>query len=294
MEQESNHLLEYTIDTLLKTFNPERKQTMNKAHFFKMMDIIDTNLQKQGIDIGYPKYWYKYGSVAHMGVLDQNLGMGFSRYMQKNNIVLPHPCRTSYHVGVRQKTLITSQIKSITQKYKYKKGYGDFLKKDSYELNSPHIFNKNFQKHLDSIQSLININQSKLLSPRDIFEPLLDTLLDEFPENIYSELLDTHLAWDDTTRLVLDCISNPKEAHKYLHEVTELFWDIYSKAIRIDHNQNIPADIIQDWELHYKESIIPTYTKIENVRKTIIMKHHFGIGTEDKLVKELLQKSYSV
>ena len=62
MNEEKNQLLEYTIDTLLNTFNPDRKPIMKKAHFFKMMDIVDTKLLKQGIDIRYPSYWYRYGN----------------------------------------------------------------------------------------------------------------------------------------------------------------------------------------------------------------------------------------
>lgn len=292
MMQKSNILLEYTIDNLLKIFNPDRKPIMNRSHFFKMMDILDTNLQKQAIDIGYPKYWYKYGSVAHMGVLEQSIAKGFSRYMMGDNIVSPYPCRKTYNVDDQQKSLIISNIKRITKKYRFKRGYGNLLKKDSYIMNSPYKFNTLFQKYFEPIQSLSNIKQLGLLSAHDNLEPLLDKLFDEFPENNYSELLDIHLAWDDTTRLVIDYISDQREASAYLGGLTELFWGVYSKAIRINHNQNIPQQIIQDWEHQYKMSIVPVYVEIENIREKIIMGHNFNIDTEDNLVKDLLQKTY--
>ncbi len=61
MVTKPNFLLEYAIDSLLKTFNPERKPVMLQFHFFKLMNLLDTRLRKQGVDIELPGYWYKYG-----------------------------------------------------------------------------------------------------------------------------------------------------------------------------------------------------------------------------------------
>ena len=292
MDQDSNQLLEYTIDTLLKTFNPDCKPIMKKVHFYKMMDILDTRLQDQDIDIGYPKYWYRYGSVAHLDLLDELIPYGFSRYWIGNSIVYPAKHRRFYEIDRKIKHIINSTIENLRKKYQYKQDYGRLLKKDSYKLNSPYIFNTTFQYYLDSIDSLKM--QNSLYASNDLLEPLLDKLLAEFPENDYPELLDTHLAWDDTTRLVLDHMQESKEKYYCLEKLTMLFWGIYSKAIRIDYNQHIPKDIISDWEQEYGSSIHNIDLKIEEIRNEVIENCDFTINTDDKLIKKLMQKIYEL
>ena len=46
MPEENNQLLGYTIDKLIKAFNPYRKERMNKFHFYKLMNLLDYRLQK--------------------------------------------------------------------------------------------------------------------------------------------------------------------------------------------------------------------------------------------------------
>lgn len=294
MIQESNQLLEYTIDKLLRTFNPNSKPIMKKSHFFKMMDLLDTRLQKQNIDINYPKYWYRYGSVAHCGLLNKIIPYGFSRYTRKDNIVVPYPCRTSYDINNQSKTIIDSTVNTLCDKFKFKKKYGRLLKKESYRLNSPYKFNTIFQDYFDVIKSLKNPASPQLLTTNEILEPLLDNLLAEFPEEKYPELSDSHLAWDDTTRLVVDYINEPSQLYTYLTNLSNLFWGLYSKAIRLDYNQNIPKDIIQEWEHQYLKEIYPTEEKIEQIRKEIILNFDFDIAADDELVKEILQKAHDL
>lgn len=291
MGQDTNQLLEYTIDTLLKAFNPERKPIMKKAHFFKMMDILDTRLQKQKIDINYPKYWYKYGSVAHVAVLSQTIPNGFNRYCQEDNILVPYPCSKSYDIEVDKKIVIDSTIRFLCQEYQYKEDYGRLLKDASYKLNSPHKFNTMFQKYLESVESLKQVRPSTLFKDREI-EPLLNILLAEFPEEKYPELLDIHLAWDDTVRLIIRHINDSKVKYNYLSQLNDLFWTTYSKAIRIDYNQHIPRNEIKKWEQEYSKSIVPSLVSIEEIRRKIIMDNDFNINTDDKLVKDTLQIAY--
>ena len=292
MGQDSNQLLEYTIDTLLKTFNPDCKPIMKKVHFYKMMDILDTRLKEQDIDIGYPKYWYMYGSVAHLNLLEEFIPRGFSRYWVDNSIVYPSVHRKSFDIDKSIMHVINSIVQDIRKKYQFKENYGRLLKKDSYRLNSPYDFNTTFQDYLDSIHSLKN--QNTLYSSNDLLEPLLDKLLAEFPEDDYPELLDIHLAWDDTTRLIIDHMQESKEKYYCLEKLTMLFWSIYSKAIRIDHNQHIPKEIILEWEQEYGSSIQSIDAKIEDIRNEVIDICDITIDADDHLIKHLMQKIYEL
>lgn len=284
-------MLEYTIDTLLKTFNYQRKFIMKKVHFYKMMDILDTRLQKQGIDIGYPKYWYRYGSVADVGVLSQRISVGFSPYLD-GDFILPYPYTKSYDVDVNIKSKINSTVSHICKQYQYKENYGQLLKEESYRLNSPYKFNTIFQDLLDSVKSLNNSRQTTLYTETEIIEPLLDCLSAEFPEENYPELLDMYLAWDDTARLILHHVKSSGSKHIYLDKITEIFWITYSNAIKIDYNQHIPKENIKAWEEEYLKSIAPSLIEIEAIRKKIILDNDFDIIPDDGLVKETLEIAY--
>jgi len=78
MEKKPNFLLEYRIDSLLKTFNPYRKPMMKQYHFYKLMNLLDTRLKKQGMDIKLPEYWYKYGFYSEYRFFDAVLSRKFS------------------------------------------------------------------------------------------------------------------------------------------------------------------------------------------------------------------------
>ena len=88
MVTKPNFLLEYAIDSLLKTFNQERKPVMKKAHFFKLMNLLDTRLKNQGVDIGLPGYWYKYGFYIEINHLNSVLPREFNKFYMKDDIFI--------------------------------------------------------------------------------------------------------------------------------------------------------------------------------------------------------------
>lgn len=290
MKGSQDQSLEYTIDTLLKTFNPDRKPIMKKAHFYKMMDILDTRLRKQGVDIKYPSYWYRYGAVTDFAYLDQVLPKGFNgRYFDGEHIFLPHPLRRNYDIDQRIKVKIDSTINSICEKYSYISDYGKLLKKDSYQLNSPYSFNTTFQEYIEIITEP---SQSRLFPKEEIIEKLLNKLLKEFPEEDFPELIDINLAWDDTTRLVLDYLDESKD--QCLITLMNIFWGVYSKGIKSIYNRYFPADTVISWKLEYEESISKAEKNIEKLRKEVLVKNDLKFNADEDLIKELLKAAYNL
>jgi hypothetical protein len=290
MNRVQDHSLEYTFDTLLKTFNPNRKPIMKKAHFYKMMDILDTKLRKQGVDIKYPSYWYRYGAVTDFSYLDQVLPKGFNgRYFDGEYILFPSSHRINYNVDPRRKVTIDSTINFICEKYRYTSDYIKLLKKDSYQLNSPYSFNTTFQEYIDIVNEP---NQATLFPKEEVLEILLDRLLEEFPEDDFPELLDINLAWDDTTRLVLDYPDESKD--HYLKILMNLFWSVYSKGIRSIYNRYFPADCVIHWQIEYEKSIPKVEKNIEKLRKEILLKQDRKFNTDEELVKKLLKAAYNL
>ena len=292
MVNEKNLLLEYTIDTLLNTFNPGRRPIMRRLHFYKMMDILDTKLQDKEIDIKYPNYWYKYGSVTDFSYLDQIIPNGFSgRYIDNENILFPKSHRRNYDVDPKKQLTINSTINSLCKHYQYKEDYGELLKKESYKLNSPYTFNTTFQEY---IKIVVNQGQSTLTPREEILESLLNKLLSEFPEDDFPEILDLNLLWDDTTRLVLDYVEDRWSKDYYLNILMNLFWDSYSKGIRSIFNKYFPSEYVLKWKEEYEISILEVDKKIGELRKGIIVEQKHKFSADNDLVKKLLVKAYDL
>lgn len=292
MVTKPNFLLEYAIDSLLKTFNQERKPVMKKAHFFKLMNLLDTRLKNQEVDIGLPGYWYKYGFYIEINHLNSVLPRDFSKFYIINDtfIVPPLNPRKKYEILDEIKNKIDSTIRSLWQQFGFKPGYGAAIKKKSYEINAPYKFNSIFQEYID----IVNRTETGFISKKETLEPVLDKLLSEFPDKNFSELYDTYLEWDDTTRLCIDLLSGKKQ-DELIKDLEELFWETFSKGVRIRHNQNIPdPEIITRWKIEYEHEIPKTHKHIENIRNSLLLDKYKASGKDETLVKELMKKAYEM
>ena len=145
-----------------------------------------------------------------------------------------------------------------------------------------------------NILKFANRKEVGFITRKEELEPLLDKLLSEFPEMEFSELYDTYLEWDETTRLILDCVPQSKQ-DALLKKLMNLFWETYSKGVRIRHNQNIPKpDIISRWKDDYVKSIPDALKQIEDIRKIVLSAHYKASGEDEGLVKQLMKKAYEM
>ncbi|MFZ3383555.1 MAG: hypothetical protein WA144_06480 [Candidatus Methanoperedens sp.] len=125
-------------------------------------------------------------------------------------------------------------------------------------------------------------------------EPVLDKLLSRFSDKEFSELYDTYLKWDDTTRLCLDLLSGKKQ-YELIKELQELLWKTFSKGVRIQHKQNIPdLEIIKCWNIEYESEIRKTNMHIENIRNFLLCEKYTASGKDERLVKQLMKKAYEM
>jgi len=287
-----NFLLEYTIDSLLKTFNPQRKPIMPQSNFLKLMNLLDTRLKKQGIDIELPGYWYKYGFFIELSFLDIVLPRKFSEiYMIDDTHVVPpmHP-RRKYEIAEHIRHTIDSTIHWLWEQYGYKSNYGAKVKKESYAVNAPYEFNTTFQDYI----KIVNRKEKGFISRKEELEPLLDKLLSEFPEQEFPELYGIYLEWDDTTRLILDYVPDGKQ-DALIKKLMDPFWETYSRGVRIRHNQNIPKqEILSNWKTDYAKSMPDTQKQIEDMRKKILSEHYKSACKDEGFVEQLMKQAYEM
>lgn len=290
MAKEYNQLLGHTIDKLLITFNYNRKPIMNRFHFFKLMNLLDQRLSKQNIDIKLPGYWYKYGFYSEERFFDDVLAHSFTENYVIDGNIYPPTIRTDYKVSIKEAEIISKTIQYLHDQYGNKKGYGDLIKEESYRSYSPYKFNTIFQNYI----YITNIN-SRHVSERlkENINAELDKLLLEFPLTDFSELASIHFIWDDTTRILLDCAPDEVKL-KLIKHLRDEFWDIYSKRIRIEHNQNIPEDVRRNWELSYESELNQANETIENIRCNVLSNFYTPSEENKEFVKKLMEDIYNI
>ena len=157
-------------------------------------------------------------------------------------------------------------------------------------INAPYKFNSIFQEYID----IVNRPETGFISKKETLEPLLDNLLSEFPDKDIPELYYTYYEWDDTMRLRLDLLSGKKQ-YKLIKEMKELFWEIFSKGVRIVRNQNSPdPEIITRWKMEYESEIVKTHKHIENIRNSLLCEKYTASGKDETLVRQLMKKAYEM
>ena len=292
MAGEKNQLLGYTIDKFIKTFNPNRKPIMNKYHFCKLMNLLDYRLRRQDIYIKLPGYWYQFGFFTEERFLDAILPYPFSGTYIKAGNIYPSTIKIDYSgkVSLKEERIISENIDILYSQFGEKKGYGDLAKKESYEKNSPYKFNTIFQDYL----FITNTNASNITESlkRDITIKL-DELLSEFPINDFPELASIHFEWDDTTRFVLDYVPDEIKL-QLIKNLREVFWEIYPKRVRIDHNQYIPESAKKEWESAYEDELLEAEKVIEDMREKILSAYYIPSEENAELVKKLMQDMYNI
>ncbi|AKB50491.1 hypothetical protein MSBRW_1238 [Methanosarcina barkeri str. Wiesmoor] len=285
-------MLGYAVDRLIKAFNPYRKEVMNRYHFCKLMNLLDSRLQKQGVDIKLPGYWYKYGFYTEERLLDQVLPYPFSENCILGELIYPPTITVDFSgkVAVREQDIILKTISILHDQYGFKEGYGDLAKKESYDINSPYKFNTLFQEYL----LITNKNVSHVTeSLKDDITIKLDELLSEFPIDSFPEIASIHFDWDDTTRVVLDYAPDVIKLN-LVRQLRDIFWEIYPKRVRIDCNQNIPEHVIRQWKSAYKGELNDAEETIENIRNKVLDTYYTPSEDNKEFVKYLMQDIYNI
>ena len=103
-------------------------------------------------------------------------------------------------------------------------------------------------------------------------------MLEVFPDQTFKDLLSIHLAWDDTVRLILDCVP----ANQQIELIKKLF-DEFSVA-----DLCIVSGIID------MNSISKAEDNIEEIRKEVLLKYYTSSGENEDLVKALMQDIYNI
>lgn len=292
----NNPLLKYSIERLLHEANPEGDTFFGATAFNKMIFLLHKQLLETDIDIKLPYYWYLQGSLIEEHQFEEDVGHPRQYYITSDHssrrmMTVP---RTSIPDDIQQ--VINRHIHILVENYKqpngrFVHGYLDRLLDDVY-AKAPYefqrVFNRKFIPFLDSFRTPVRrqVPASLSFADEDLekIEEFLDNSHKVFPQEDMEQIYETYLEWDDTVRITIEF------DEKRIFPMTENFWKIFCKNLRVHKNENLSLGLIQRWNSHFNEEIFPKYQiDLEKLRKSLLKKWKRG-QKEDAEIDALVKK----
>jgi len=242
---------EYLGYLMLEHLYEVDNRPVSRSKFWKLCCIADRSLvEDEGLDIGFPRYWYKYGELAAVHDISREFfNAPSARFWSGQEFHLdreipPH----EFDVNPPVRETIQQVVKRTVDRFG--KSSVDEIKAHQYRKQAPNDFIESYSRMRAQFEA-VNLNQQELLVEHTdagtdgYFEQMLDEMLDTFPRRRYGDVLELYLRWDDTMRLMLEADADFTELHDFLDFFIEKLSEI---VLRFEHNSNISASRLDAWE----------------------------------------------
>lgn len=291
-----NPLLKYSIERLLNEANPQGGTFFGATAFNKMIFLLHKKLLENEIDIKLPYYWYLQGSLIEENQFETDIGHPRQYYITSDHSSRRMTLVPRANLPDEVKQIIDEIIHDLVEQYKqingyFKKGYLDLLLDDVYSkapFEFQRVFNREFIPYLNSFKITVEKKVPASFSFKeedlDKIEVYLDCSIKVFPEDDMERIFNTYLEWDDTVRIAVEY------DQKRVFTMTDSFWEIFCKNLRIIKNENIPLELIHDWDSRYTTTVFPQYqNNLKKLRTALLKKWKKG-QEEDKEIDNLVDK----
>lgn len=291
-----NPLLKYSIERLLHEANPEGGTFFGGTAFNKMIFLLYKRLQENDVDLKLPYYWYLQGSLIEENQFESDVGKSRLYYITSDHSSRRMMSVPITSISADEKQIIDQNIQTLVQHYKqtngyFKKGYLDFLLDDVYEkapYDFQRAFNRKFVPFLNSFKTParreIPVSLSFTCENIEAIETFLDNSLRVFPNEDMERIFETYLEWDDTARIAIEY------DQKRIFSMTDSFWKMFCKNLRIIKNENIPDALIHEWDSLFTSTVFPEYQGTLHKLRTSLLKKWKKGQEDDKEIDNLVKK----
>ncbi|KAF5082425.1 hypothetical protein DSECCO2_99610 [anaerobic digester metagenome] len=245
-----NSLLKFSVEALLHEANPNGEPYFKKTYFYKTLYLLHNNLKKKSIDIELPYCWYLHGPLIEKESFEDKIGTKIENYFPNN---IGARIFNIYDDGIaeKEKQLILTEIRKILNKYRrgliWNEDYGDAVVGESYK-SAPYkyqvTFKRDYLPYFNNFKSDPKLYELAFEKISQNLIKYLDKLINEFPENDMSDILDDYLFWDEIIRLKIENV----DPFNHLLEFSDEYWDFFCKLLRTIKNENILPPVIERWE----------------------------------------------
>lgn len=240
--------LVYELLSKLEEAQPDWR-SVTSSQFSKLPCIADRYLVDElKRNIEFPRYWYKYGEVGNREPLDNTLFILEEADDWGGIEVRPAKPEADFGIDPDLQSDVDEAIEFVI---------GNFanvniekVKALQYEHFAPNDFIRTFEEVRSQIYDLAeemkedaeieDIEQRR----SDLFG-LLETLVEEYPEDTYQEMKTDFDTWVD---VIHDQIEKGQFGRAEAH--LEEFWEVFSKVhLRMEHNNYPYEKQIKRWEM---------------------------------------------
>ena len=265
---------EYLVYRVLMERREQDNQETGRTKFFKLSCLADRRLiERENIEIGFPRHWYKYGEVIEEHSIDSSVIFAPSANHQNGQAYYPANQvgeadfqveedlkNTIYRVANAVVEEHGQKNRSQLERYQYREyAYEEFIEKYSdlrWHLSAESQAREGGQQSLEILNDMPS--QS---------EQILNEMFLTYPENEYGELYDYFLTWDDTMRMLIEEDTHPGRQLEFLEFFIEKLSQI---TLRFKYRQNIPEDRLQSWRDEKPEQVKELDAELESVRQRLI------------------------
>jgi len=261
----------YTLLEELEAAQPGRSIT--RTQFLKLTCIADRRLKDEhDLDIELPRYWYQYGEILNeQPISNSTYTMTSGPWGGKKIQPSPGISKNSFFIPPEISQAIYSVVHGVVSEFANEDA--DKIKNHQYEKYAPSGFIRRFDEFRSFLNdqdqqnaSLADFGRGSLQSPEDEAYELLDELLAEYPVDLYSEMHQLFLRWEDTTRLLIEEGDFDKA-----ESLLEDFWETFSKVeLRHRHGQNTPESQKVRWLNERDDEIANLGDRLTEIREDVL------------------------
>lgn len=255
---------EYLGHQLLEA-HQEQRGLVPKTVFHKLWSISDRHLSSNyGLDVGVPRYWYKYGEMVDEQSVDGDFfgaptaPWGGQAYKPDWDLDA-----SDFDLTDEEHELIDSTVKWTQSRFKRRNAR--YLEGIQYQVYAPNDFIRAYSELREHLQYTDLESQEVLTqhtfrpeldvdSNEELVEAFLDEMVITYPENDddFARLHTLFLRWDDTARLLLE----REESFEELDDFLDRFVEALSKAVlQRKYNSNVDERRLASWERDSDDAI---------------------------------------
>lgn len=284
---------EFLCYLLLRELDDRQREgrSVTRTQFLKLPCIADRLLSDRfDVDVELPRYWYRYGEILNEQPLDGHY-YTVTPGEWGGHSVQPAPGITedAFDVPETVEQPVRTVVRDVVGKFANQQS--ETVKEYQYEQHAPNRFVVLFDEFREFVRNqdqqnaaLSDFADRALESPEKQGKEHLDELLAEYPPDLYSDMYDLFLRWEDTTRLLVE-----DGAFDRVEELLEDFWETFSKVeLRFHHGQNTPIEQRRRWSEARDDEITGFDRRLGEVRESILVTREPG-----EVVGSLLESSPS-
>lgn len=170
---------------------------------------VDRELTDEyGVDVELPRYWYQYGEILNEQPISNSTYTVTPAEWDGRNVQPAPGADDSFVVPGDVRKPIREVVRKLAHRFAQEDA--DAIKRHQYENHASNEFVRQFDAFREFVSnqdeqntSLFEFGSGDVSSPEERGTELLDSLVQTYPTEEYTEMYDVFFRWDDTTRLLL-------------------------------------------------------------------------------------------